>query len=413
MKLRDSHLTQEKRGKGDAGRRPAPPAPLPCLNSNNCTDSPLTEAQKSQVNTLSTSHRKTAFALAENVERLCRVYGIERIGFLTLTFADHVTCAKEASRRYHSLRTHVLFHRYVEHICVMERMKSGRIHYHLLVVLAGDVRTGFDFDAAANGVYTSANAQLRAEWSFWRSNARKYGFGRTELLPVKSTAEGISKYVGKYIAKHIDAREVRDKGVRLVRYSKGANACGTKFQFRSHRSRLWRWQVGEFAKRNGCSDLAALKARFGPRWAYHQRARIMELEPPSIVVGVQKVEGYDDEWVTLWDIWNADRYLNAERFAKATGCTNALAFIRLYQPDLAARFARLALSERCECLPSSEGSERYEQMVLAENVRHAEYLANLDEDGERVDRVTIWADGRVDRLPSKLIGGSEAEPKTS
>lgn len=394
VKLRDSHLTRERGTDG----RVAAAVPLPCLNSNNSIGSPLTEAQKSQVNTLSTSHRKTAFALAENVGRLCRVYGIDRIGFLTLTFADHVTCAKEASRRYNSLRTNVLVGRYVETICVMERMKSGRIHYHLLVVLSDDVRTGFDFEAATKGVYSSANAQLRAEWSFWRANARKYGFGRTELLPVKSTAEGISKYVGKYIAKHIDAREFRDKGVRLVRYSKGANACGTKFQFRSPRSRLWRWQVGEFAKRNGCADLAALKDKFGIRWAYHQRGRIMDLEPPSLVVAVQKVEGEEDVWVTLWDIWTADRFANSQRVAQATGCTQAEAFIDLYQSDLAARFARSA----CPALPVR--SERYEQIVRAENARHAQHLANLDSDGERVDRVTIWADGRVDRLPSKQIG---------
>jgi hypothetical protein len=30
-------------------------------------------------------------------------------------------------------------------------MKSGRIHYHLLVVLAQEIRTGFDFDAVKRG----------------------------------------------------------------------------------------------------------------------------------------------------------------------------------------------------------------------------------------------------------------------
>lgn len=387
MKPGDAWEAREAGARGDAPRRGAPPGVrLPCLNSNNCTGSPLTEAQKADLNRLSTSHRKTAFALAENVSRLCRVYGIERIGFLTLTFADHVTCAKEASRRYHSLRTHVLVGRYVETICVMERMKSGRIHYHLLVVLAVDVRTGFDFEQAANRVYASANDKLRAEWTFWRSNARKYGFGRTELLPVKSNGEGLSKYVGKYIAKHIDARESRDKGVRLVRYSKGANACGTKFQFRSPRSRLWRWQVGEFAKRSGCTDLASIKERFGPRWAYHQRSYIMSLEPPPLVLFV-KGEGEDEEWVTLWDIWDADRFTNSDRIARATGRTQAEVYLSLYQPDFESRIARANDPETPK--RDAETASCYAAMVERANDLESKRTAGLNDEGERVEVTRI------------------------
>ncbi|MHB8522644.1 MAG: hypothetical protein ACYDH9_18050 [Limisphaerales bacterium] len=40
--------------------------------------------------------------------------------------------------------TGVLRHRYKEYIIVSERMDSGRIHYHLLVVMAEDIRSGFD-----------------------------------------------------------------------------------------------------------------------------------------------------------------------------------------------------------------------------------------------------------------------------
>lgn len=51
---------------------------------------------------LNTSERKTAFALVENVKALARAYGIERLGFLTLTFADEVTTTEEAQRRFNS-----------------------------------------------------------------------------------------------------------------------------------------------------------------------------------------------------------------------------------------------------------------------------------------------------------------------
>ena len=53
------------------------------------------------------------------------------------------------------------------------------------------------------------------------------------LLPVRSSSDAIAKYVGKYIAKHTDARIESDKGVRLVRYSKGARVGTTRFQFLS------------------------------------------------------------------------------------------------------------------------------------------------------------------------------------
>jgi hypothetical protein len=69
-----------------------------------------------------------------------------------------------------------------------------------------DIRTGFDFAAVKRGIYRSASDYLPREWKFWRETAPKYGFGRTELLPIKKTAEGVAKYVGKYVAKHIGQR---------------------------------------------------------------------------------------------------------------------------------------------------------------------------------------------------------------
>ncbi len=308
-------LTGRREGRGEAAAPAAAPPSLPCLNSNNSNEHPLPEGVVEGLRQLSTNHRKTAYKLAKSVARLCGKYGVERVGFLTLTFADHVTCAKEAGRRFNSLRAGVLAERYVESICVLERMKSGRIHFHLLVVLPVDIRTGFDFAAASRGDYRSANAHLRSEWSFWRATARSYGFGRTELLPVKSNEEGLSKYVGKYIAKHVGQREDRDRGVRLVRYSRGASIGSNAFMFASVRSRLWRWQVSEFARRNGCSDLAALRAKFGPKWAYYQRASIVSIEPPA---------------GRVFEVWIQDRVAIAKRVGDSLGIDLAQAYAGLF-----------------------------------------------------------------------------------
>lgn len=254
---------------------------LPCLNSNISIEP---SGQASKLPQLSTQHRKTAFVLKESVFLLAKTHGIHRIGFLTLTFADHVTCPKEAQKRLNSLISNVIKPRYKEYVGVMERQKSGRIHYHLLVVLNTDIRTGFDFEEAKLGIYQSASAALRKEWAFWRSTARKYRFGRTELLPVKSSTEAIAKYVGKYIAKHVESRQPEDKGARLVRYSRGARAGTTRFQFKSEGSHLWRRKVAMFAtivqERNPGETVETLEdisRVMGPKWAYNNREFILSL----------------------------------------------------------------------------------------------------------------------------------------
>jgi hypothetical protein len=151
------------------------------------------------------------------------------------------------------------------------------------VVLPDDIRTGFNFDAVHQGDYRTAGAALRSEWAYWRNTARAYGFGRTELLPVRSTSEAIGRYVGKYISKHISHREVRDRGVRLVEYSRGARMCRTRFAWATENAAAWRRKVALFAEivseRNGGVVVAFedLKALVGEAWAHKHRAFIAAL----------------------------------------------------------------------------------------------------------------------------------------
>ena len=262
---------------------------LPCLYSNNSTENILNslrfdslEAAQNAAFQLNTQIRKSASCLAWNVDFLCNKFGIKNLGFLTLTFRDHVLDPKEAQRRFNSLRTHVLRERYLADIRVMERQKSGRIHYHLLVVVGEDIRTGFDFEACANGDYRSANQRLKQEWAFWRKTAKAYGFGRTELLPIKSNSECIARYVGKYISKHFETRQYRDKGVRLVEYSRNARIASTRMQFVSGGSAEWRRKVGIFchyiAENTGCAPtFEGVRGVLGSKWAYQWRKFIASL----------------------------------------------------------------------------------------------------------------------------------------
>ena len=267
-------------GRPAPGARAARPgAGLPCLNTNNCNKGKR-KAPEPQLSV----HRKAVYALTLNVLWLIERHGLERIGFLTLTFARHVVNYKDAQKALHSLMTGVLKKRYPEYITVMERMDSGRIHYHLLVVVAEDIRTGFDFAAVKRGDYRSATAYLRREWAFWRSTAPKYGFGRTELLPIKKTAQGVAKYVGKYIGKHIGQRLAEDKGARLVRYSKGANRAGVRFSWMSPGAYMWRQKLGTFCQMMGLSSdnhKEFLKNWFGKNWVYVLRPLIEAVKLPE------------------------------------------------------------------------------------------------------------------------------------
>jgi hypothetical protein len=205
------------------------------------------------------------------IEGLAEKFGIERLGFFTLTFADNVTCPKESQRRLNSLLTNVINGRYAEWVRVFERQKRGRIHYHLIVVLSRDIRTGVDWAAFEKGDYRTAGRDLRSEWAFWRDCAPRYGFGRTELLPVKSTAEGIGRYVGKYISKHVGNREERDKGVRLMAMSKGARVGTVGFAWNNPGAWVWRRKLSLLGGALGLDSIDEMSVEFGPRWAFHIR----------------------------------------------------------------------------------------------------------------------------------------------
>ncbi|MBC2595640.1 hypothetical protein H5P28_15335 [Ruficoccus amylovorans] len=90
---------------------------------------------------------KKNFALEKNIEYMAHHFGIERLGFLTLTFADNVTNFREAQRRFNSFRSNILGKNFEASVVVVEPQKRGAVHYHLVVVCRSDIRTGFDFTA--------------------------------------------------------------------------------------------------------------------------------------------------------------------------------------------------------------------------------------------------------------------------
>jgi hypothetical protein len=242
---------------------------------------------------LSTSHLKTSFTLYNSVQRLVDKYGANRIGFLTLTFADFLQCPIEAGKRNNSFFTNVLRPRYDAYLGCFERTKTGTIHYHYLIVMKQDIKSGFNFDEVADATnknratrYQSVSQYLKDEWSFLRSKVTKYGFGKiVELKPLKKDGEAIAKYISKYISKHIAQRRFEDKGVRLVRYSKGAKAGSNNFMFFTDGSALWRKKMSLFADivqakypQETIQDLDDLSRVLGKYWAYQNRDFILNIK---------------------------------------------------------------------------------------------------------------------------------------
>lgn len=275
---------------------------LPCLNINISTET--IKQGENLTPSVSPSASKTAFVLRESVRKMVEQVGVERVGFLTLTFPDYLTCPKEAQRRFNSIATHVLRPRYRDYIAVFERCKSGAIHYHILVTLPHDIKTGFDHKAVVKRDYTSASAYLRAEWIFWReiSKNKKYGFGRHELMPIKTNATGISNYVAKYISKHLEARLPEDKGVKLVRMTQGVRAGNTRFQWNSKGAAEWRKKVSIYVtgclyERTGRVIIGdGYEHILGMEWVHRARDRIMTIDPTDRQKHIDNLKDLSWSW---------------------------------------------------------------------------------------------------------------------
>lgn len=302
---------------GGSGASAGSGATLPCLYSNNSIGGSSAPApyrdfskERQEDKAFSTSGRKSAFMLETNIKGFIETYGIDNCAFVTLTFPDHVTDPREASRRFNSLNSNFLRHQIDGYIGVYELHKSGRIHFHLIVNLGFDCRSGFDFQAVAGGKYFSVQPRLRALWKLWRERLPAYGFGRFQVVPIKGGVKGISAYVAKYVGKSLSEKKPEHKGFRLIRASleKGRlwKVCRGGFSFISSGSSRWRECLKRwfYFYRDYWWDYFLRKGRilryrmdesdyheflrdcFGSKWAFVNRSQILkfgdfETERPS------------------------------------------------------------------------------------------------------------------------------------
>lgn len=304
-------------------RAGAPASPLPCLKSDNCNEggsdgikeqNPFEDKMRYQV--------KAGVTLAVNAKAFIQRFRLECVGFLTLTLADHLDWRseaewKEAQRRFHSLQTGYLRKRFVQRITVLEPQRGNdwRIHWHLLVNVGQDIRTGFDFKAVKQRDYRSAGPALRALWEELRETLPRYGFGRSELLPLKKDSESVAVYLGKYLSKDgWRAALSQEFRARRVRYTHGWTMANMRWSWSGEAARKWRQALRLVAEAVGCSDLNQFRCwarrHYGPKWAYHLRGMIIELG--NLMAAEPDVEQFKFVVRSVFDVARLPEHLRAD-----------------------------------------------------------------------------------------------------
>ncbi|NBV24901.1 MAG: hypothetical protein EBS05_23650 [Proteobacteria bacterium] len=133
--------------------------------------------------------------------------------------------------------------------------------------------------------YSTANAPLKREWSYWRRTAKRYGFGRHQLQPMRSNGEALGRYLGAYLRKDWEHRLLEDKGARCVRYfghwskterlkkqHKAAPPFNSRFGWLTPQARAWREKLQQVVlvlnyKGAGITE-ENIKTVIGHRWAW-------------------------------------------------------------------------------------------------------------------------------------------------
>ena len=333
---------------GAADAPPPPPdlsggtggSPLPCLREHNCDRIDKNYEQK--VTARLSRSRKSQATLKENLLLMIKLFGIEKIGFLTLTFGKGLRYNSKkdiliANRRWHNLCRRVLPEIIGEGtpwVIAIEPTGRGRIHFHAVIVLKKDIRQGFDFETAKKTPQEvlnsmpevarrkfwreiTTNQDLKGYWKLLREKCPKYGFGIHQLLPVMYP-DRMADYIGKYLTKE-EVMLASPLGCRRLRYSENWSQVVYHEKKQDEKGREYtqiyrRLKPGDWVKssgkpfnwRLGCTRFAVIhgttwaeiKEDFGVHWAWTYRQDILFLGELSHG-DFEMVLAYYEKWPDL------------------------------------------------------------------------------------------------------------------
>jgi hypothetical protein len=207
---------------------------------------------------------KVYYALVTNVEHFIPAIGLQRAGFLTLTFPFSLASKREAERRFRSFASNFLRSHFGAWVKVAGLHKRGGIHLHLVVDCLTDIGSGFNHASRRGGGPENANSELRRLRRLLRSSLARYGFGRQwSLTPVESASK-VALYLGEQLGDvH---RNPAARNFRVVSYSGDfPRVCSHKFSWARSE---WRKLLAIVAPAFGCPDYGQLKHLLGRKWGY-------------------------------------------------------------------------------------------------------------------------------------------------
>ena len=245
---------------------------------------------------LNNAEAKAAYVLRGQINDFFAYWGRDHCAFFTLTDAAcrHPT---EFNHCFDSWKTH--HGGWMKgYIRVLEPQRRGAPHYHVLTAVGWDMQPDrFDWDAlfGAQQAYAAKDwatfKALRAKyvasvppetleiWKLCRKTMPRYQLGRAEFLPIRKDEGAVSEYIGKYFEGGLQIRLHEWKGCRRIerdrRTAKLWNHHHREFAWVSPGATIWRKRLGELATALGISHFDDFKARFGPKWAYQLRERLM------------------------------------------------------------------------------------------------------------------------------------------
>jgi len=245
---------------------------------------------------LNNAEAKAAYILRGQVSDFFDYWGRAHCGFFTLTDAAcrHPT---EFNHCFDSWKTH--HGAWIKgYIRVLQPQCRGAPHYHVLTAVGWDMRPAlFDWEAyfGAQNAFAAKDwanfKKLRAQyvasvppetreiWKLCRKTMPIYQLGRAEFLPIRKDKEAVSEYIGRYLESGMRIRLHEWKGCRRVerdrRTAKLWNHHHREFAWVSPGASIWRHRLGELAAAVGIVHFDEFKARFGPKWAYRLRERVL------------------------------------------------------------------------------------------------------------------------------------------
>jgi hypothetical protein len=138
-----------------------------------------------------------------------------------------------------------------------------------------------------------------------KSGLPGYGFGRFEALPIRTNADAVAKYFSKQFRSMIGRRQLRDKNVRLVSYTKGARFATSRLAWVDG-GREWRKgvalldaYVGSLGYPSGSPE--SMSISLGSKWGFELAGTVNAFAehdgvPPGLHTELirQRLERIDD-----------------------------------------------------------------------------------------------------------------------